>query len=149
MRFRRFNVTNYQHGLINVKCRKNHQKTGNITKKRAKNGRFSQIARLNGHARLKRATSLHWRTKMEFLFISSIEKKKSQDRSICHPSSFSIIPLSSRKTVKEAPVLISCAYLKMYSHGDLKGALAVHLNFLLLSCPPLHNFKTGIATASE
>jgi hypothetical protein len=29
------------------------QKTGKITKKRAKNGRFPQNARLNGHARFK------------------------------------------------------------------------------------------------
>jgi len=32
---------------------KKSQKTGKITKKRAKNGRFSQNARLNGHARFK------------------------------------------------------------------------------------------------
>ena len=44
-----------------------------------------------------------WRTKMEFLFIASIEKKKSEEKSICHPSSFSIHPLSLRKAVKEAP----------------------------------------------
>ena len=41
---------------------------------------------------------------MEFLFIASIEKKKNEDKSICHPSSFSIIPLSTRNAVKEAPV---------------------------------------------
>ena len=40
---------------------------------------------------------------MEFLFIASMKKKKSEDKSICHPSSFSILPLSSRKAVKEAP----------------------------------------------
>ena len=40
---------------------------------------------------------------MEFLFIASIEKKKSEDKSIRHPSSFSILPLSLRKAVKEAP----------------------------------------------
>ena len=40
---------------------------------------------------------------MEFLFIASMEKKKSKDKSICHPSSFSILLLSSRKAVKEAP----------------------------------------------
>ena len=49
LRFRRFNVTNYQHGLINVKCRQNHKKRA----KSQKSGRFSQNARLNGHARLK------------------------------------------------------------------------------------------------
>ena len=32
---------------------KKSQKTGKITKKRAINGRFSQNARLNGHARFK------------------------------------------------------------------------------------------------
>ena len=40
---------------------------------------------------------------MEFLFIAAMEKKKSEDKSICPPSSFSILPLSSRKAVKEAP----------------------------------------------
>ena len=40
---------------------------------------------------------------MEFFFIASIEKKKSEDKSIRHPSSFSILPLSLRKAVKEAP----------------------------------------------
>jgi hypothetical protein len=40
---------------------------------------------------------------MEFLFIVSMEKKKSEDKSNCHPSSFSRLPLSSRKAVKEAP----------------------------------------------
>ena len=40
---------------------------------------------------------------MEFLFIASMEKNKSEDKSIRHPSSFSILPLSSRKAVKEAP----------------------------------------------
>ena len=39
---------------------------------------------------------------MEFLFTASIEKKKSEDMSICHPSSFAILQLSSRKAVKEA-----------------------------------------------
>ena len=40
---------------------------------------------------------------MEFLCIVSMEKKKSEDKSICHPSSFSILSLSSRKADKEAP----------------------------------------------
>ena len=40
---------------------------------------------------------------MEFLFIASMEKKKSEDKSLCHPYSFSILLLSSRKAVKEAP----------------------------------------------
>ena len=40
---------------------------------------------------------------MEFLFIASTEKKKSEDKSIRHPSSFSILSFSSRKAVKEAP----------------------------------------------
>jgi hypothetical protein len=40
--------------------------------------------------------------KVEFPFIASMEKKKSEDKSICHPSSFLIYPLSSRKAVKEA-----------------------------------------------
>ena len=31
-----------------------------------------------------------------------MEKKKSEDKSICHPFSFSLLPLSSRKAVKEA-----------------------------------------------
>ena len=39
---------------------------------------------------------------MEFLFIASKEKKKSEDKSICHPSSFPILPLSSRKAVKRS-----------------------------------------------
>ena len=41
---------------------------------------------------------------MEFLFIASMEKKKSEDKSVRHPSSFSILPLSSRKAVIEALV---------------------------------------------
>ena len=40
---------------------------------------------------------------MELLFIASMEKKKSEDTSICHPYSFSILLFSSRKAVKEAP----------------------------------------------
>ena len=44
---------------------------------------------------------------MEFLFIASMEKKKSEDKSIRHPSSFSILPLSCRKAVKEAPANFS------------------------------------------
>ena len=40
---------------------------------------------------------------MEFLFIASIEKKKSEDKSLHHPSSFLILPLSLRKAVKEKP----------------------------------------------
>ena len=40
---------------------------------------------------------------MEFFFIASMEEKKSEDKSVCHPSRFSILPLSSRKAVKEAP----------------------------------------------
>ena len=39
---------------------------------------------------------------MEFHFITSMEKKKSESMSICHPSSFPILPLSLRKAVKEA-----------------------------------------------
>ena len=37
---------------------------------------------------------------MEFLFIASMEKKKSEGKSIRHPSSFPILPLSCRKAVK-------------------------------------------------
>ena len=33
LKFRQFNVINYQHGLINVKCRQNHKKTGKFSKK--------------------------------------------------------------------------------------------------------------------
>ena len=40
---------------------------------------------------------------MEFVFIASMEEKKSEDKSVCHPSSFSVLPLSSRKAVKEVP----------------------------------------------
>ena len=40
---------------------------------------------------------------MELLFIASMEKEKSEDKSICHSYSFSILLFSSRKTVKEAP----------------------------------------------
>ena len=44
---------------------------------------------------------------MEFLFVASMEKKKNEDQSISHPSSFLIPPLSSRKAVKEAPALFT------------------------------------------
>ena len=40
---------------------------------------------------------------MEVLFIASMEEKKSEGKSIRHPYSFSILPLSSRKAEKEAP----------------------------------------------
>ena len=40
---------------------------------------------------------------MEFLFIASMEEKKREDKSVYHPSRFLILPLSSRKVVKEAP----------------------------------------------
>ena len=39
---------------------------------------------------------------MEFFFIASMEKKKSEVKSICHPSSCSIHSLSSRNAVQEA-----------------------------------------------
>ena len=42
---------------------------------------------------------------MEFLFITFNGEEKSEDKSICHPSSFSILPLSSRKAVKEEPAI--------------------------------------------
>ena len=41
---------------------------------------------------------------MDFLFMASMEKKKSEDKSICHPSTFSIIPLSSRNAVKRSTI---------------------------------------------
>ena len=44
---------------------------------------------------------------MEFLFIASIEKEKIEDKSNYHHSSFAILPLSSRKAVKEAPANFS------------------------------------------
>ena len=40
---------------------------------------------------------------MEFIFIALMGKTKSEDKSICHPFSLSILPLSSRKALKEAP----------------------------------------------
>ena len=40
---------------------------------------------------------------MEFLFIASIEKKKSEDKFVCHPSSLSILSLSFKEAVKKAP----------------------------------------------
>ena len=39
---------------------------------------------------------------MNFLFMASMEKKKSEDKSICHPSTFPIIPLSSRNALKRS-----------------------------------------------
>ena len=42
------------------------------------------------------------RTKMEFLFIAAMEKKKSEGKSICHHSSFQVLPRSSRKAVKRS-----------------------------------------------
>ena len=39
---------------------------------------------------------------MDFLFMASMEKKKSEDKSICHPSTFLIIPLSSRNALKRS-----------------------------------------------
>ena len=39
--------------------------------------------------------------------VASIEEKKSEDKSVFHPSSLSILPLSSRKAVKEAPANFS------------------------------------------
>ena len=39
---------------------------------------------------------------MEFLFIDSMKKKKSEDKSICHRSSFPKLSLSSRKAVKRS-----------------------------------------------
>ena len=46
---------------------------------------------------------LQEKKKMEVLFIASMENKKSEDKFIHHTSSFSILPLFSRKAVKEAP----------------------------------------------
>ena len=40
----------------------------------------------------------------EFLFIVSMEKKKSVRKSICHPFRFPILPLSSRKAVKTSTI---------------------------------------------
>ena len=44
---------------------------------------------------------------MEFLLIASMKKKTSENNSICHSSSFSLLSLSSRKAVKEAPANFS------------------------------------------
>ena len=41
---------------------------------------------------------------MEFLFIALIEKKKIEGKFIRHPSSFPILPLSSRKAVKTSTI---------------------------------------------
>ena len=41
---------------------------------------------------------------MEFLFIASMEIKKSEGKSICHPSSVPILPLSSRKELKTSTI---------------------------------------------
>ena len=41
---------------------------------------------------------------MEFIFNASMEKKNSDDKSICHPFSFLIVPLSSRKAVKRSTI---------------------------------------------
>ena len=40
------------------------------------------------------------RTRLKFLFVDSMEKKKREDKSISHPSSFPILSLSSRTAVK-------------------------------------------------
>ena len=42
------------------------------------------------------------RTKMKFLFIALMEKKKSENKSISNLSSFPILPVSSRKAVKRS-----------------------------------------------
>ena len=39
---------------------------------------------------------------MKLLFIASMEKKKSEDKSILHSSSFPIFPLLSRKVVQRS-----------------------------------------------
>ena len=39
---------------------------------------------------------------MEFLFIALMEKKKNEDKFICQPSSYPILPLSTRKAVKRS-----------------------------------------------
>ena len=44
---------------------------------------------------------------MDFLFTASMEKKNSEDKSICHPSSIPILPLSSRKAVKTSTIQFS------------------------------------------
>ena len=44
------------------------------------------------------------KTKMEFLFIASMEKKKSEGKSISHPSSFPILPFSSMNAVKTSTI---------------------------------------------
>ena len=70
--FMRFTVINYLQGWIDVKCWQDHKKTGKITKKRAKNGRFFQNARLNGHARFKTgdfSTLLHLHLILAWLVI--------------------------------------------------------------------------------
>ena len=42
------------------------------------------------------------RTKVKFLCIASMEKRKSGDKSIFHPFTFLVLPLSSRKAVKSS-----------------------------------------------
>ena len=39
---------------------------------------------------------------MDFLMTASMEKKKSEDKSICHPSSFPMLHLSSGKAEKRS-----------------------------------------------
>ena len=48
---------------------------------------------------------------MEFLFIALMEKKKSEGKSICHPSSFPILPFSSRKAVKRNTTQFPLSYI--------------------------------------
>ena len=43
-----------------------------------------------------------WKTKMDFLFTALMEQKKREDKSICHPSSFPMLHLSSRKAEKRS-----------------------------------------------
>ena len=42
---------------------------------------------------------------MDFLFTASMEKKKSEDKSLRHPSSFPMLHLSSRKDMKISALL--------------------------------------------
>ena len=53
---------------------------------------------------------------MEFFFIPSMEKKKSEDKTICNPSSFPIHPLSFRKVVKRSTTQIPPKNIGFINH---------------------------------
>ena len=90
------------------------------------------------------------RTKIKLLFIASMEKKKSEDKYILHPSSFPIHPFSSMKAVQRSTTQFPLKHKGFINYSSLvikqvalnlpaKSAKIIPLRRLLVPTMKLHH----------